>query len=215
MLEQMFDTVKAPVSRRCHARPRRRVDVEEAMRAWQRVVGGLVVAGLAGGCGVIPDPEAQARRYATDAVRAQAERTGTGFWAALRATDAGGAHRVVRDYEELLGRFRVPAGPRATGVIGGAVGGDGTARLDLAFRDQSQAGGGLSYAGVVVMLCVRMTGTPGPGGEVRLANLACPSELVETGLVDEVVTLAREGPPPAPDPPRPACHSGGDDCPGG
>jgi hypothetical protein len=185
------------------------------MRARRVVASGLVVAGLAGGCGVIPDPEAQARRYATDAVRAQAERIGTDLWAALRATDAGGAHRVVQDHEDLLGRFRVPAGPRAAGVIGAAVGEDGTTRLDLAFRDQSQAGGGLSYAGVVVKLCVRMTGTPGPGGEVRLANLACPSELVEAGLVDEVVALAREGPPPAPDPPRPACHSGSDDCPGG
>jgi hypothetical protein len=40
------------------------------------------------------------------------------------------------------------------------------------------------------MLCVRMTGTPGPGGVVRLANLACPSGLIQAGMVDEVVTLA-------------------------
>jgi hypothetical protein len=68
-----------------------------------------------------------------------------------------------------------------------------------------------------LLQCVRLTGTPGPDGQVRLANLACPAALVEPGLVDEVVTLASEGPPPAAEQPRDPCLSGGgnDECAGG
>jgi hypothetical protein len=111
------------------------------------------------------------------------------------------------------------------GIVGGllavllaaSVGRDGAVVLDLVFRDQADAGGGLSYAQAVVQLCVRVTGTPGPGAQVRLADLACPASLAMPGLVDHQVTLAEEGPPTAPEPPRPACHSGGDNrgCPGG
>jgi hypothetical protein len=116
----------------------------------------------------------------------------------------------------MLGPFHVPAGPSAKGVIASSVDEDGTVRLDLAFRDQANAGGGWSYAQAVAMLCVRLIGTPGPGGEVRLVNFTCPASLVETSLVDEVVVLAREGSPPAPEPPRDPCHSGGsNDCKGG
>jgi hypothetical protein len=69
------------------------------------------------------------------------------------------------------------------GIVGGlvavllaaSVGSDGTVRLDLVFRDQADAGGGLSYAQAVIQLCVTVTATPGPDGEVRLDDPACLS----------------------------------------
>jgi hypothetical protein len=101
-------------------------------------------------------------------------------------------------------------------VLAAWVDDKGSIRLDLAFRDKADAGGGLWAANAVVILCVRLTGRPGPAGEVRLTNLTCPAALREPGLVDEVVTLAREGPPPTPERSRDPCHSGGsDDCAGG
>jgi hypothetical protein len=185
------------------------------MRAWRGLAGGLLTVVLAG-CGIVPHPEQQARRDATDRVRAKAMRFGTSLWAGLRETDAAGAQRVIQQHQELLGPFDAAAGPWENGVLGASAAADGTVRLDLAFRDKADAGGGWSAAQAVVMLCVRLTGTPGPGGEVRLVNLPCPASVVDPGLVDEVVTLAREGPPPAPEPPRKPCHSGGsNDCAGG
>jgi hypothetical protein len=186
--------------------------------AWRAMVGGLLAALLVAGCGAIPDPERQARDAATDRVRTRALRFGTEVWAGLRATDAAGAAEVVRRSTRLLGGFDGPGGGgSAAGVLATEVGDGGAVRLDLAFRDQADAGGGLSYTQATVLLCVRLTGAPGPAGEVRLADLACPPALVEPGVVDQVVTLAREGPPPAPAPPRAVCLSGGDndECVGG
>jgi hypothetical protein len=190
---------------------------EAGMRAWRGIVGGLLAVLLAGGCGIVPEPEEQARGDATDLVRAQAARFGTSLWGGLRAADAAGARRVVEQHEELLGSFQEAAGPWQDGVLAASVDEDGAVRLDLAFRDKADAGGGLSYAQAVVQLCVRMTGTPGPGGQVRLANLPCPASVASPGLVDQEVTLDEEGPPPAPRGRVPACHSGGDndDCVGG
>jgi hypothetical protein len=186
------------------------------MRSRRKLLGGLLTILLVAGCALPPSPEEQARRRATDRVRAEATRLATSVWAGLQAVDAGGARRVVEQHEDLLGRFDPAAGPWENGVLAASVEEDGTVRLDLAFRDQADAGGGLAAASVVVMLCVRLTGTAGPGGQVRLANLACPPGSVTAGLVDEVVTLAREGPPPAPEPPRRPCRSGDNgQCPGG
>ncbi len=90
-------------------------------------------------------------------------------------------------------------------------------RLDLVFRDQADAGGGLSYAQAVVQLCVTVTATPGPDGEVRLDDLACPASVAAPGLVDHEVDLAREGVLPPPPGRYPACLSGGsnEECVGG
>jgi hypothetical protein len=62
-----------------------------------------------------------------------------------------------------------------------------------------------------------VTATPGPGGEVRLSNLACPASVAAPGLVDEEVDLARDGVLPPPPRKYPACHSGGgnEECVGG
>jgi len=62
-----------------------------------------------------------------------------------------------------------------------------------------------------------VTGTPGPAGQVRLADLACPASLAGPGLVDHQVTLAEEGPPPAPERRYSPCLSGGgnEECAGG
>jgi hypothetical protein len=181
------------------------------------MVGGLLAVLLAAGCGIMPSPEQEARRSATDRVRAQATRFGTSLWAGLRVADSAGAGRVLEQHEELMGPFNAANGPWEDGVLAASVDEEGAVRLDLAFRDKADAGGGMSAAQVVVMLCVRLTGTPGPDGQVRLANLACPAALVEPGLVDEVVTLASQGPPPAPEQRRDPCLSGGgnDECAGG
>jgi hypothetical protein len=187
------------------------------MRAWPGIVGGALALLLGAGCGIVPEPEEQARALATDRVRDEAAGFGTSLWAGLRATDAAGAREVVRQHAGLLDSSPGEDGPHERGLLAASVGSDGAVVLDLVFRDQADAGGGLSYAQAVVQLCVRVTGTPGPGAQVRLADLACPASLAMPGLVDHQVTLAEEGPPPAPEPPRPACHSGGDNrgCPGG
>ena len=153
---------------------------------------------------------------ATDQVRDDATRFGTSLWAELQAVDATGV-RQVEQHKALLGRFDAAAPPWEDGVLAASVDQDGAVRLDLAFREPADAGGGLSAARVVVMLCVRLTGTPGPSGEVRLVNLTCPAGSVEAGVMDEVVTLAREGPPPAPGTGSPSLPQGGrnDDCAGG
>lgn len=185
------------------------------MRDRWGALGGLLAVVLCTGCGIMP--EQQARAEATDRVRAAALSFGTSVWAGLRETDAAGARRVLERHEALLGRFETANGPWENGVLAAWVDDKGSIRLDLAFRDKADAGGGLWAAHAVVMLCVRLTGTPGPAGEVRLTSLACPAALREPGLVDEVVTLAREGPPPTPERSRDPCHSGGgsDDCAGG
>ena len=186
------------------------------MRAWSGIVGGVLTVLLGAGCGLVPDPEEQARELATGRVRDAAAGFGT-MWAGLRATDAAGAREVARRHAELLDPSPGEDGPSERGLLATSAGRDGAVVLDLVFRDRADAGGGLTYAQAVVQLCVRVTGTPGPGGQVRLADLACPASLASPGLVDHQVALAEEGPPPAPEPPRPGCHSGGDNrgCPGG
>ena len=115
------------------------------MRAWRGLAGGLLTVVLAG-CGIVPHPEQQARRDATDRVRAKAMRFGTSLWAGLRETDAAGAQRVIQQHQELLGPFDAAAGPWENGVLGASAAADGTVRLDLAFRDKADAGGGWSAA---------------------------------------------------------------------
>jgi len=140
----------------------------------------LVASLLATSCGLVPNPEQEAKRRATDHVRAAATGYGTNLWAGLRAVDASGARQVLEQQEALLGRFDAEGEEWRDGVLAAAADTDGTVRLDLAFRDRADAGGGLSAAQTVVMLCVRLTGTPGPSGQVRLTNLACPAGSVIT-----------------------------------
>jgi hypothetical protein len=188
-----------------------------ALRAWRNILGGLLAVLLAAGCELMPSPEQEGQDVRhrpgprrRNPVRDQPVGRAAGGRRHWRA--AGG--RAAR---ALLGRFDAAAGPWEDGVLAASVDQDGAVRLDLAFREPADAGGGLSAARVVMMLCVRLTGTPGPSGEVRLVNLTYPAGSVEAGVVDEVVTLAREGPPPAPEQARHPCLSGGrnDDCAGG
>ena len=187
------------------------------MRVWRGIVGGLLAALLATGCGLVPDAEERARDLATDRVRGRATRLGTELWAVLRATDVAGAREVVRKHTEMLSPAPDPASPSQQSLLAASVGSDGAVVLDLVFRDEAYTGGGLSYAQAVVQLCVRVTGTPGPAGQVRLADLACPASLAGPGLVDHQVTLAEEGPPPAPERRYSPCLSGGgnEECAGG
>jgi len=133
------------------------------MRVWRGIVGGLLAALLATGCGLVPDAEEQARELATEYVRSEATRLGTELWAVLRATDAAGAREVVRKHTEMLSPAPEPASSSQQSVLAASVGSDGAVVLDLVFRDRANSGGGLSYAQAVVQLCVRVTGTPGPG----------------------------------------------------
>jgi hypothetical protein len=76
---------------------------------------------------------------------------------------AAGAREVVRKHTEMLSPAPDPASSSQQRVLAASVGSDGAVALDLMFRDQAYTGGGLSYAQAVVQLCVRVTGTPGPG----------------------------------------------------
>lgn len=116
------------------------------MRAWPGLVGGLLAVLLVAGCGIIPEPEEQARELATDRVRDEATGFGTSLWTGLRATGAAGAREVVRQHAELLDPSPGGDGPHERGLLAASVGSDGAVVLDLVFRDQADAGGGLSYA---------------------------------------------------------------------
>jgi hypothetical protein len=188
------------------------------MRAWRGVVAGLLAVPLVTGCAMVQDPRDKAKELATRNVRTKATRNATDLGASLRATDAAGVPEVVRRHLEYLDPSPDPDDPSEDGLLGSSVASDGTVRLDLVFRDGAYATGGFgSYEDAVVQLCVTVTATPGPGGQVRLDGLDCPAAVAAPGVVDEEVDLDREGvlsPPPRRYQP---CLSGGDshECPGG
>jgi hypothetical protein len=187
------------------------------MRAW-RGVAGLLAVPLVGGCAMVQDPRDQARELATGNVRAKAGRNATDLGVGLRATDAAGAAEVVRKHLESLDPSPDPGDRSEDGLLASSVASDGTVRLDLVFRDGAYATGGFgSYEDAVVQLCVSVTATPGPGGQVRLDDLDCPASLAAPGVVDEEVDLASEGVLPLPPRRSPPCLSGGDnhECVGG
>ena len=70
---------------------------------------------------------------------------------------------------------------------------DGTVDLEGTFIEHSESGG-LVSAGVAVLLCVRLSGKPGPQARVELADAPCPTNPTSRppnfGSIDKIVTLS-------------------------
>jgi hypothetical protein len=71
---------------------------------------------------------------------------------------------------------------------------DGTVDLEGTFIEHRDSGGGLSYEQAAVLLCVRLSGKPGPQAEVELADAPCPTNVTSKppnfGSIDKIVTSA-------------------------
>jgi hypothetical protein len=135
-------------------------------------------------------------------------RSAGGGWSALRP---GRHHRRLRDLHELqaagprqghrgrAGRRRAGAGRADQQNLGGrvvrkAAGPDGTVDLEGTFIELRNSGGGGSYEDAAVLLCVRLSGKPGPQARVELADAPCPTNPTSRppnfGSIDKIVTLS-------------------------
>jgi hypothetical protein len=155
------------------------------------VAGGVVLllVTLAAGCGNVLDPKQQALDSATSAVRANARQARVEVEAALRepgTSQEQPADRAARVLEEQISKG-----------IGGRVARkstrpDGTVDLEGTFIEHRESGG-LVSGGVAVLLCVRLSGKPGPQAEVELADAPCPANVTSKppnfGSIDKIVTL--------------------------
>jgi hypothetical protein len=147
----------------------------------------LVVA--IAGCGNVLDPKQQAVDKATAAVRANARQARVEVEAALRepaTSQEQPADRAARVLEEQISKG-----------IGGRVARkstrpDGTVDLEGTFIEHSESGG-LVSGGVAVLLCVRLTGKPGPQATVEISDAPCPpnptSRPPSFGSIDRIATL--------------------------
>jgi hypothetical protein len=125
---------------------------------------------LLAGCVHYRSPPEQALSEATRSARDKAERGRQVVEAALRSSEA-----------------EVPSAALELGRTGfeETVGSDGLSRVP---------GGGLTYAATTVLLCARLTATPGRDARAAIADLPCPSGLTSKGgplygQVNQVVTL--------------------------
>jgi hypothetical protein len=149
----------------------------------------VLVAAIAG-CGNVLDPKQQALDSATRAVRANARQARVEVEAALRepgTSQEQPADRAARVLEEQISKG-----------IGGRVArtstrSDGTLDLEGTFIEHRESGG-LVSGGVAVLLCVRLSGKPGPQAEIELADAPCPTNVTSKppnfGGIDKVVTLS-------------------------
>jgi hypothetical protein len=149
----------------------------------------VLVAAIAG-CGNILDPKQQALDKATAAVRANARQARVEVEATLRDPGTGQEQPVDRAARVLEEQISKGIGGR---VARKSTRSDGTVDLEATFIEHRDSGGGLSYEGVAVLLCVRLSGKPGPRAEVELADAPCPTNVTSKppnfGGIDKVVTL--------------------------
>ena len=126
----------------------------------------IVLVATIAGCGTFMNSRQQALDKATAAVRAAAEQ------ARVEQISKTSGGRVVRK----------------------AAGPDGTVDLEGTFIELRNSGGGGSYEDAAVLLCVRLSGKPGPQARVELADAPCPTNPTSRppnfGSIDKIVTLS-------------------------
>jgi len=150
----------------------------------------IVLAATIAGCGTFMNPRQQALDKATAAVRAAAEQARVEVEATLRDPGTGQERPVDRAARVLEEQISKGIGGR---VVRGSTRSDGTVDLEGTFIEHSESGG-LVSGGVAVLLCVRLSGKPGPQTEVELADAPCPTNVTSKppnfGGLDKVVTLS-------------------------
>jgi hypothetical protein len=156
------------------------------------VTGGALVVllvAIASGCRTM-DSRQQALDIATAAVRADAHTARDEVEATLRTPATGQEQPIDRAAQVLQEEISKSSGGR---VVRKAARPDGTVDLEATFIELADSGGGLSYEQAAVLLCVRLTGRPGPQATVELADAPCPtnptSRPPDFGSIDKVVTL--------------------------
>ena len=156
------------------------------------VAGGVVLllVTIAAGCGNVLDPKQQAVDTATRAVRANARQARVEVEATLRDPGTGQERPVDRAARVLEEQISKGIGGR---VVRASTRSDGTVDLEGTFIEHRESGG-LVSGGVAVLLCVRLSGKPGPQTEVELADAPCPTNVTSKppnfGGLDKVVTLS-------------------------
>ncbi|MGI8537197.1 MAG: hypothetical protein ACR2K2_12025 [Mycobacteriales bacterium] len=134
---------------------------------------GVATALFLAGCSISSSKD-QARDDATSQVRANAERIRGKLEDAARGTTGAAQLAAVR--------ATLPDRPLVVS--------DSGVRVDVALTSRSESGGGLSYAQVIVRLCVSYS-IAADSGETRLADADCPADVDATVRPDaETVTLA-------------------------
>ena len=155
------------------------------------VAGGAAVllAAIAAGCGAT-DPRQQALDSATAAVRADARQARAEVESVLRDPGTSQEPPVDRAARVLLEQIGKSSGGR---VVRTSTRADGTVDLEGTFIELRDSGGGLSYEQAAVLLCVRLTGRPGPQAVVELTDAPCPTNATskppDFGSIDKIVTL--------------------------
>lgn len=159
------------------------------------VAGGTLLILLAtalAGCVHYRSPPEQALSEATRSARDKAERGRQVVEAALRSSEAEVPPAALElgrtGFEETVGSDGLSR------VLESASRPDGSVQFDLAIVGGGETGGGLTYAATTVLLCARLTATPGRDARAAIADLPCPSGLTSKGgplygQVNQVVTL--------------------------
>ncbi len=138
----------------------------------------------AAGCQSL-DPDQAALDLATERVRDQARTSAAAMQAVLRERTAPADQALLHSLEQAV---TVPGYGVGT-VFDRAAGSAEGIRLDVAF-DQA---GEVRHARMLVRLCVRITGRPGPEAEAVMDDVACGPALpthTDLGTVDRVVSLS-------------------------
>jgi hypothetical protein len=159
------------------------------------VAGGTLLVLLAtalAGCVHYRSPPEQALSEATRSARDKAERGRQVVEVALRSSEAEDPPAALE-----LGRtgFKETVGSDGLSrVLESSSQPDGSVQFDLAIVGGGETGGGLTYAATTVLLCARLTATPGRDARAVIADLPCPSGLTSKGgplygQVNQVVTL--------------------------
>lgn len=156
------------------------------------VVGGALVllTATAAGCSLMGDAREHALDSATAAVRTAAREARAEVEATLRNPDTGQEQPVDRAARVLLEQISKVTGGR---LVQASTRPDGTVELEGTFIERRDGGGGFSHDQAAVLLCVRLTGKPGPQATVELADAPCPTNTTSRppnfGSIDKVVTL--------------------------
>jgi hypothetical protein len=150
----------------------------------------VLVATIAAGCGNVLDPKQQALDKATAAVRANARQARVEVEAALREPGTSQEQPADRAARVLNEQISKGIGGRVARMSTRA---DGTVDLEGTFIELRESGG-LVTEGVAVLLCVRLSGKPGPQAKVELADAPCPTNVTSKppnfGSIDKIVTLS-------------------------
>jgi hypothetical protein len=134
----------------------------------------MLLGTVLAGCVRHRSPSEQAVWEATRTARDKAEQTRVHLETILRSDRADDPQAALE-----LGRTELKETVASDGwssLLGSGLGADGSTQFDLALVGGSETGGGLTYAAATVLLCARLTATPGPAARATLAESPIASD---------------------------------------